>query len=600
MRLVRDSLLIKLVLLAASLLTVIFAATGFLLERRVSVRAARTVEEEVQASFQAYESLWQERTLRLQQISKVISRMPDVRAAFMTADTATIQDTANELQTYISSEHALFAVTDGTGKVIAFSGQSGLFEPNQNLAFIKRVAPRFPNQSSGLWEKYGRLFQVIVTPVYVEGGNGQNLMTTLVTGFELDGNFLASLNRASGGSDFVFRFKDKVITSTLMDKTLLANFEECCAAVSLAGKPLRVNSGTSEYLAIGRILPGIDPRDAGALRIFRSIAAAQRGLKELTRTVLFMWVSALLAAIGCAYLLVRKILRPVAELDRAAVQIAAGNYGIQVPAEGNDEMGRLTRSFNAMSTSLENARAELIRHERLSAVARLAASVVHDLRNPLASIYAGAEMLVDGDLPSAQVKRLARNMYQASRGMLDILQELLSTARKEAGHKEISSVQDLVSVATSSLSPQLESRRIVLESEIPPELEVKVECPAMERVFLNLFENAIEAIGLDGKITVTGEVSGDTIIVQVTDTGRGIPPELQSRLFQPFVSEGKQNGLGLGLVLSRQTVRSEGGDLWIDAKYKAGARFCLSLPVPHECETAAPEDSVKDSTSVVQ
>ena len=126
-----------------------------------------------------------------------------------------------------------------------------------------------------------------------------------------------------------------------------------------------------------------------------------------------------------------------------------------------------------------------------------------------------------------------------------------------------------------------------------------MEGAATERVFLNLFENAIEAIGLDGKITVTGQVSGDTILVLITDTGRGIPPELQSRLFQPFVSEGKQNGLGLGLVLSRQTVRSEGGDLWIDPTYKAGARFCLSLPVPHEPEASPREDSEKDHPSVV-
>src|SRR5207302_86435 len=122
---------------------------------------------------------------------------------------------------------------------------------------------------------------------------GQSLLDTLVTGFELDHNFLESLKRASGGSDFVFRFKQNVITSTLADKTLLDDFEACCSAASLSGSPVRVHSGGSDHLAIGRVLPGIDPTQTGVLRIFRSLAAAQRGLLELRRTVLLLWVSAL-------------------------------------------------------------------------------------------------------------------------------------------------------------------------------------------------------------------------------------------------------------------------------------------------------------------
>jgi len=88
------SLLPKLLLLGSFILTAVFAVTGYLLEHSISAQASRTVEGEVQAGFGAYESLWHERTLRLGQISKVISRMADVRAAFLTGHAATIQDTA--------------------------------------------------------------------------------------------------------------------------------------------------------------------------------------------------------------------------------------------------------------------------------------------------------------------------------------------------------------------------------------------------------------------------------------------------------------------------------------------------------------------------
>ena len=112
----------------------------------------------------------------------------------------------------------------------------------------------------------------------------------------------------------------------------------------------------------------------------------------------------------------------------------------------------------------------------------------------------------------------------------------------------------------------------------------------MERVFANLFENAIEAMRSGGSISIRGEADGDNITVRVEDTGPGISASLQGRLFQPFVTAGKKNGLGLGLALSRQTLLDHGGDIWADDRQDrsdGGALFWLRLPknrsvVPHE------------------
>ena len=105
----------------------------------------------------------------------------------------------------------------------------------------------------------------------------------------------------------------------------------------------------------------------------------------------------------------------------------------------------------------------------------------------------------------------------------------------------------------------------------------------MERVFANLFENAIEAMHTGGRISIQGEPDGDNIMVRVEDTGPGISAALQGRLFQPFVTAGKKNGLGLGLALSRQTLLDHGGDIWADAADRSGvgALFWLRLPKNH-------------------
>jgi nitrogen fixation/metabolism regulation signal transduction histidine kinase len=113
--------------------------------------------------------------------------------------------------------------------------------------------------------------------------------------------------------------------------------------------------------------------------------------------------------------LARRIVEPLKELDRAAAEVARQNYEHRVKVVSQDELGRLARTFNAMCASIQQARQELIRQERISTIGRLSSSIVHDLRNPLAAVYGGSEMLVDAELTPAQVKRLAANIYRASR-----------------------------------------------------------------------------------------------------------------------------------------------------------------------------------------
>jgi signal transduction histidine kinase len=102
---------------------------------------------------------------------------------------------------------------------------------------------------------------------------------------------------------------------------------------------------------------------------------------------------------------------------------------VRVPETGGDELARLARTFNQMSSSIQEARRELIRQERLTTIGRLATSIVHDLRNPLAAIYGGAEMMVDGELNPRRRERVAQTIYRSSRVIKELLQELVDVSR---------------------------------------------------------------------------------------------------------------------------------------------------------------------------
>ena len=242
-----------------------------------------------------------------------------------------------------------------------------------------------------------------------------------------------------------------------------------------------------------------------------------------------------------------------------------------------DELGRLGRTFNDMCASIRQAREEVIRQERISTIGRLSSSIVHDLRNPLAAVYGGSEMLVDSDLPPAQVKRLAGNIYRASRRIQELLQDLLNVSRGKSEGAEMCRLSDVVSAACEPLSASAEAQSVTVSNHVPEAIELPLERNRMERVFSNLIGNALEAMPEGGAITITASADRDAVVVEVRDTGPGIPSELRSRLFEPFSSAGKKNGLGLGLALSRQTVLDHGGDLWA-ADVGTGACFRMRLP----------------------
>lgn len=586
----RFSFVQRLLLLVSALLIVIFGATGYWLRSSISKSTNATLESEIMASFRAYEALWRANSQTLEKLSSVISRMADVRAAFQTRDRATIQDTAGELWSRVGAGNAIFTVADGNGKVIANLGSRSPFTDAERLNFIAETSTHFPAQTTGFLRQRQRLFQVVVTPVYVDSSNGKALLNVLVTGFELDHAFLESLRGALGGSDLIFEVGNTASASTVTNFGLEQELGAACKGPGDGRTPRQVKVAGTGYMVLRQALPVLSGSNQGELCIVRSLGAYQRSLSDLLTRTLLLWVAGLLAAVVCTYLLVRRLMQPVALLDKAASEIAQGNYQVRVDAQRDDELGRLAKSFNAMSGSLEQARAELIRHERLESVARLATMVVHDLRNPLASIYAGAEMLVDGSLPEKQVRRLANNMYRASRGVMKILGGLLSAARRQSEEREPCLISDVVIAAWNDLEDARQHSEVELQNEMPADLELLLDRGPMERVFHNLFENAMEAINGRGTIRTWAERNGTAdVLLHVRDTGPGVTSDLRATLFQPFASKGRAGGMGLGLALSRQTLQAHGGDLWCEFTPATGGHFVMRVPLAHGTASAGGE-----------
>ncbi|HUA57592.1 MAG TPA: HAMP domain-containing sensor histidine kinase [Verrucomicrobiae bacterium] len=590
----RLPLLAKIMLSTSVALTALFAITTEFVLNNIRQTMSQSLQQEVQTSFQAYQSLWQARTDLVSSAGRLMSDMPDVRAAFGSNDKPTIIEKAGELWSKVSNLNAIFLVADPMGQVLA--SLSGDAPPGLtgNLDFVRQAAETFPNaidESSATAPKTASayfipngnpcsLYQISVTPVYVQSTPGEPLrkQNMLVAGLRIDALVAQNL-KAATNSDFLFVSPGCAIASTLNGRaTGVVN-----SSLANARNDALVSDGVMEYAWFQTQLKDISGKPVATLSILRPFETANAAVASLSTKIGVLWLLVMCAGLGFTYLLARRIVEPVKQLDRAAAEVARQNYAIEVEVRGDDELGRLARTFNNMCASIRQAREDLIRQERISTIGRLSSSIVHDLRNPLAAIYGGSEMLVDADLPPGHIKRLAGNIYRASRRIQELLQDLLNVSRGKTGTPELCRLREVAFAACDSLAGAATAQAVTTRLSIPADLEAPLDRNRMERAFVNLISNALEAMpgGGEIRISATAEIGGDgepSVLVTVEDTGPGIAPEIRAKIFQPFVTAGKRNGLGLGLALTRQTVLDHGGDMWVDSTPGRGARFIFRLP----------------------
>ncbi len=548
----RLSLLWKIWLSTSVALTALFLATGIYLHRTLQEAAARSLRDEARASAQAYDAMLDARAGMLQSVAGVLSAMPR-DAASMRRAAATL-----EPGTFVE-----MASSDGVRQMLLAGDEEAA---PATAPIVESARAAFPKPSNGFYVHQGVLYQVAVTPM--EEG-------VLVAGFVLNHRFAERLKRVAGNSEFILAARGQIYASTLDD----SRTGTAIRSIVLERMPGFASDGTREYVPISRPLVAIDGTPVGQLYVLRPFEEAAGRIAELRRRVAAFWAGAVIAGLALSYLAARRMVRPIQDLDEAAAQVSRQNYDIRVAVDSDDELGRLAATFNKMCESLRGARQELIRRERIGAIARLASSIVHDLRNPLAAIHGSAEILVDTQPNTEQTKRIAGNIHRSSRRIQELMDDLTRVSRGSAAATAPVELAALVKSAVQPLEAAAAAQRVRFEIGQFEGLTVEADPSRLGRVFQNLTQNALEAMPEGGHVRFQASAEGRWAMVEVSDTGPGIPREIRGQLFQPFTSHGKKQGLGLGLALARQTVLDHGGDLWAAPEEGGGARFLIRLPL---------------------
>jgi nitrogen fixation/metabolism regulation signal transduction histidine kinase len=321
--------------------------------------------------------------------------------------------------------------------------------------------------------------------------------------------------------------------------------------------------------------------------------------RQILKTAGLVSLAAVLIGLLVSWWVSRRITRPVEELANGARDVASGHWNAHIDVHGNDEIGQLADAFNDMTRTLAAQKEKLVQTERVAAWRELARRLAHELRNPLFPLQITVENL-------QRARQLGPEQFQ------EVFGEATATLKAELAN--LNSIVGRFSDFSKMSAPQLarvnvnESLRNVVRlfeaqfnavgkpsitteyflNESLPEIDADPDL--LHRAFQNLVLNALDAMPAGGTLSLRTSDGGETVRIEVSDTGKGLTPEECSRLFTPYYTT-KLQGTGLGLAIVQSVISDHHGTISVSSEEGRGATFRIDLPKLQAGAVVKPKES---------
>jgi signal transduction histidine kinase len=320
----------------------------------------------------------------------------------------------------------------------------------------------------------------------------------------------------------------------------------------------------------------------------------------LLRAGVLQTLALVLLVMGSALVISVLVVRPVARLAQAVRRTADGDLDSRVPVERDDELGRLAQDFNAMAERLRAARREIERShhenmeraERMASLGELAASLAHEVRNPLSGLSGAVQVLGEHFAGDPKRREVVEEMGTQIQRLGKAVDDLLSFARPARPALRLVDLNVGVGEVISLMKKHAARCRVAVTfTPAAASSDVFADAEQVRQVWVNLMLNAFQAMPNGGTLEVRVEASDTTVEVAFVDSGSGIPEEIRDRIFRPFFTT-KHTGTGLGLAICDRIVRDHGGSIDVVSAPGEGSCFTVSLPrdtaaLQHERERPA-------------
>ncbi|NLT20883.1 MAG: cell wall metabolism sensor histidine kinase WalK [Syntrophomonadaceae bacterium] len=332
----------------------------------------------------------------------------------------------------------------------------------------------------------------------------------------------------------------------------------------------------NEFMLIG--LPVyINQELTGGLLLSFPLAPVEDTAAILQRQLFYISLILLAAASLLSFLLARTFTRPIVDIEKAAAQMAEGDFSARIDVKQQDEIGQLAKTINYLGQQLsqiDQMRKDLI------------ANVSHELRTPLSLIRGYAETLRDvtGNDEDKRQKQLGVIIEEAER-LSRMVDDILNLSRLQSGHfelnKSIFSVRNLAGNVAKRYDLLSKQREVSIIMEMSDEQLVEADAARIEQVLYNLINNAFNNTNAGGTITIRDMDNGDSVRIEVMDSGSGIPEEEINRIWDRYYKAdkniGKTMGSGLGLAIVKAILEAHGAAYGVESKKGVGTTFWFEL-----------------------
>ena len=300
--------------------------------------------------------------------------------------------------------------------------------------------------------------------------------------------------------------------------------------------------------------------------------------------ILISFVFFVIIGVGTILFITRNIVKRLRLLTSVVEKTGAGNF-LKMPVSvrkwaSHDEVETLIEKFNTMEEQLSQREKELIQSKKLAAIGTLASGVAHELNNPLNNIYTTAQRLVkkSGDECPVFVKKGLDDIFGQTMRVKSIVSDLLEFAKGRELNPRPVELRSLVNGVYKHIGVSRPTDKVRFHLEFHPgEIVIYADPEHMERVFINLISNAIDAISGDGDITVRAVEEDANVRIRLSDTGRGISQEEVEKIFEPFYTT-KDKGTGLGLAIVFNIIQKHNGKIRVESEEGHGTTFIITLP----------------------
>lgn len=548
-----------LVLAMALVIVLVTSLCLLLIRQRLRSQVTSDLSQDLSHSVAAFRNLQAERQSALDRENSLLAALPTLKALMSSGDDLTIQNGAATFWQISGAD--LFALANSDNRIVALYTRTG----GANGPDLRKELQKLVMSPGKHYLIDGEtLYECSLRPLYFGSEEEGTLFGYVISGISIE-RTVRQISQPTG-VDATFLSGGKVVASTL-DLPMQADLAgQLSASMRMPGSPVDIEIERARFLAA---TDDLSAEATGPLRlvVLKSFEPAERSINRIDRVVLSAGLIALLCGTALMVILSRLMTRPLEELSQSVRAFGMGNLAYQLPLHGTREVQELSAAFGGMRNEILDANRALLESERLATIGRMASSVSHDFRHYLATIYANSEFLASDRLSLQERLDILAEVRAAVLGTTEMIESLLVFSR--TGGNLSRTPEQLASVterAVALIRSHPDASGVDLEFRCcdPADTTAAVDAKQIERAIFNLLLNACQsgrAPGTTPRVVVV--LDGDTrdLKVSVIDNGMGVPENIRNSLFQPFVSEGKQKGTGLGLTLAYCVAKEHGGDV---------------------------------------